>query len=176
MKKINSWAVGTPAGVVLLGIISCFIYDYIKNKPLLSSITGFYNSVSGFFIGFVHIDIRLWIALTAIAAYAILKKIIKNLLASPPLPDFIAYKKDVFHFWIWRWDYEFVNGSWMAKDLTPYCPECDVELSLGQNIYRTWATCPKKKNSFEQSNNQYESADDVEKLIRAKINKMEYPK
>tara|TARA_R110002050_G_C8944347_1_gene512838 strand:+ start:69 stop:599 length:531 start_codon:yes stop_codon:yes gene_type:complete len=169
-------------GVLIIGIIgsiiASFIYDSIKDQPLLSTLETALLFLKNFIVLILSIKVSLWkilgiavLLISAIKGYHFFQS-----RKTPKPPDYTSYVEDQFHSWVWKWDwkYDFQTESWVVTNLVPYCDDCLVRLIDRSNYLRANAECPNCKNRYSSAYDNYEYNDSILNLIYGKIENNEY--
>lgn len=133
----------------VITILSSGIYDFIKAKPILSSLKflalWLWNQIFEFEIKIWHL---LLILIFIVAISIILKRVSKN---DNPKSNikFTDYIRDKIHEteWSWTWEHNFLENKWEVHNIIPICKKCGTrmqyETSYGANLT---AKCPRCDN------------------------------
>ncbi|WP_338840576.1 hypothetical protein [Flavobacterium ginsenosidimutans] len=141
----NDYKVGIFGGVI--AVISSGVYDYIKEKPLLSSIK---SLLIWIWEQIFQFEIKIWqiliIAIILIIIYSFSKTKKKEEATTISFRDYI---RDTIHgtTWIWSWEYDMFENKWQVRNITPICDNCGTmmkyEFSYG---VESTAKCPRCDN------------------------------
>ncbi len=174
---MNKFFTKTILGIIIIGVISSFIYDLFKQLPILSTIGWFLNVVYDAAITTLNYPIRIWVILLLIfglyGIYYGFKKSVKKI-----EPEWLQYKKDIFKTWIWKWEYKLDNnsGRYHIQNLAPYCPDDEVQLLSNGLSWNREFYCPKCNKTYpEKWKDSFEKEQDIFALIRSKIEKNNFP-
>lgn len=173
MKNTIKWIMG-GIGTIAVTVISDRISDSTKDIPVLNTIVNFFKSIYEALFKVFNIEVRIWVLLVIIIGLVIFFLVISRFSADPPKPPYYTYNEDIFHDWLWKWDWIYSEDKWQVSGLTPYCANCDVELAVDTNFLRASAKCPNCKRYFDDNRNLMEYGSDVLKLIEAKVKKGNY--
>jgi hypothetical protein len=181
MKRSTNWLIAF-AGAMVMAWLGNFFYDQTKSIPVLNYITSALNWLYDTGFAVLTYKIQIWVVLISIATVIGLLALYAKLLrpkapVEPSKPEFTKYKKDVFKNWTWRWDWKYnVANGWVITNLTPFCPNDDVQL-LGSNSFfdSSWY-CPKCDKQYNRFSDPVEYHGDTEVLILDKVNKKTYLK
>lgn len=130
-----------------MAVISSAVYDYIKDKPILSSIKFFFIWIWEHIFEF---ELRIWqilIILIILLFIYSFTKTDKNENTAPK--NFRDYNRDSIHgtTWIWSWEYDMFENKWQVRNITPICDNCGTmmkyEFSYG---VESTAKCPRCDN------------------------------
>lgn len=171
------WATG-----LLLPVIAAGTYDFIKDKPVTSTLFKVFNWCITIIKLFFNHEIKVW----HIIAFFVLLFVILYLLSLrktkyPEVilkPDWINYKRDILKQWLWTWDYEKnpFTHKYEIVNLTPICQKCDIRM-LGDDYYNGYYRCPKCNYSLQSSHYyKWEAKEDITALIIDKIEKEDFKK
>ncbi|MDT0293971.1 hypothetical protein ACFQ3R_11320 [Mesonia ostreae] len=169
-KKWFNGAIGT----IILSLIAAIIYDYIKEQPILSTITTISNNIWRFIKNLFSVEIQLWLIISLLLLYKIIKwfyiKVQKSKI--PELPENLKnYKADDFKNWKWKWDWKWDSNKakWKIINLWPFCKKCDIELLDKSNFIQSAMKCPKCEQYFQES--KIDDSKGVESMIYDNIQK-----
>lgn len=175
MSKIskNNWFKGSA---IIFGIISSFIYDLIKEKPILSTLSSIFETIANFLSKILQTELKVWWILVLLIAYKLMQLIIKEYHNSiiPDLPSNIKdYKKDTFTNWIWKWEWKWRPNEkkWIIENLRAYCKNCDIKLLDKSSLFDTTMQCPKCQKKFESSHGKTDDFEGVKTVIYDNIEK-----
>ena len=168
-----------PISVTVLGTGA---YDWIKDKPILTTLWSFLKWLYNAVVNILNIDIKLWFILLFILIFYIAKFIYKLIFDRPvveteSLPEWIKYKQGVLKYWLWSWDYERepFTGKIKITRLTPICQTCNTKMT-GDLLYGGYYRCPRCEKTYDSTyNRSWESAEDIKALIKDNIEKGDYP-
>lgn len=152
-------------GSIVLALIASFIYDGIKQLPLLSGLNAF---VSWFWSDVIRLKIELWLIVISFFVFYLINKL-NN--AKRNLPDFKNYKKDQFDGYTWIWEWSYISGKgWQTKDITPLCPNCQTTMRYWFGLLNNYqASCPR----CDYQIGRIKSMEDIDTLIIDNLRKRE---
>lgn len=160
---------------IIGGTVSSFVYDSINNKPFLSTL----NNASNFIVSQVfsntgfNINLKPWWVFTFLGII-ILIPVVFYLINKRTIPsELAAYTEDQFKNWYWRWDWAWnsVINQWEVKELTPLCPDCDVQLLNKSGPSASLAICPQCHRKFDAQLGEYDEAKEIEYIIHKRLRK-----
>lgn len=159
-------------GTAIFSFILTMIYDYLKSKPVFSTIMGILLNFCNGIISFLNFNIKVWwllIVISAIIAIIYLVIILKKEEALKP--DFYNYEEDKFRIlrWSWDWKFNYSKKMWFISDLTAHCPNCDTPLIEYKNIYEQGFECP--RCDYKTRDFQCEEPYKIERIILDNIEK-----
>ncbi|MEH6770046.1 hypothetical protein [Maribacter arcticus] len=174
ISKTN-WLKGT-SGTIILGLITSFIYDFVKEKPILSTISSIFKSIWNFIYQILDTELKIWWILLVVIVIKIFQKVSKEYSKSkkPSLPDNLKnYVKDDFTNWNWKWEWNWDGdkNKWVIKSLWPYCKKCDIKLLIKSSVYDSAMECPKCKTRFESIHRETDDYDGVKAVIYDNVEK-----
>lgn len=170
------------------GLIVSFIYDLIKDLPLLSSLVNLSKYV-WFGLGWivtslielVNYSVRIWVVIFVVILVYIANVIIRNATKTkmPPKPDYFNYNEQLFRNWRWRWEWIWINSEkkWVPGNFSRFCPTCDTELldtTAFMPSYNT-ARCARCNRNYSSYNNEYDYGEEVKAIVEDNIRKGDYP-
>jgi len=147
MKRIVKW-LKSPAGIsvgsTVLAFILTVIYDFLKNKPVLTTILIILKAIVKFFSSILNFQLKIWWVLLGIAFVIFILYIIYKVLeikySTTNLPPFMNYTEDIILHWSWKWVWEKqYDGKYDIEYLRPICPRCNTPLICNYFSYR----CPR---------------------------------
>lgn len=146
----------------LFGIILTAIYDWVKDKPIFSTV---WNFLKWIWFKILEFEIRLWQLILIVFVIYIIRKIIKTKSNNIENPKFLSYTTDNIHFfnWKWSWGLNPRNDQWNITDIKPICPKCQTMMHYEYSTmyYKYIADCPRCKFT----NNQIAEIKDIEAII-----------
>lgn len=139
-KKLKNFLYGGVSSLLF-----SFIYDWVKDKPLLSTAVTCLKWLWKTLINFLALELKVWWLLSIIIIMRIVYLIYKNTNKEAPKPEYINYTSERFKNWIWRWDwyYDAYQKNWLVTNMAAYCPNDDVQLLNKSDMLRQRAVCPK---------------------------------
>jgi len=161
-------------GTILLGLATSFIYDWIKEKPILTTVSSIFTSIWKFLIQILRAELKVWWVVLALTLYLVGKKIMSDYRRSitPELPEkYKSYVRESFTNWNWKWVWKWDGNrkEWDIKNLWPYCKKCDIELlNKSDLLYHVWQ-CPRCCKSYEYNNRETDDYDSVKAVIKNNI-------
>lgn len=141
----NDYKVGIFGGVI--AVISSAVYDYIKEKPILSSVISFFIWIWEQIFEF---EISVWQILIILIIFVVIYSFIKTDKTEKTTPiNFTYYNRDTIHgtIWTWDWQHNTFENKWQVQNITPICDNCGTrmkyEFSYG---FDSSAKCPRCNN------------------------------
>lgn len=164
----TNWLKGTT-GTVFLGLVTSFIYDWIKEKPLLSTVRSIFKSIWDFIYQLLITELKIWWILAVFILIKTFQVLYKNYIKSktPSLPENLEnYVSDSFKNWNWKWDWKWdgKKNRWRVESLWPYCKVCDIKLLDKSTLLNELVECPKCRERFT-NNRDFDDHDGVETVI-----------
>ncbi len=158
-------------GSITLSLICSFIYDGIKDLPILST----FIDISKFvWFNIFMLPIKLWIILLIGLFFFVLKRrthqIIKTNKNSPFFKGYTKENIDTIE-WTWKWDYDHQRQSNHVSDLKPICNVCSTKMYENPHFQMTW-NCPRCKCSIKSTN----SLQEIELIILDNVEKQNIEK
>ncbi len=147
MKKkkwhTSPWAVSI--GTALFAPIPFIIYDAIKQKPILTTLSLIGKSLWKLLSGIMNFQIKAWWLLVAIALIFGTRHFLRNLFPAESIkPDFYDYREGRPKKWRWTWEWKFNQSKrlWIISHLTAHCPKCDSSMIDNSSRYGPSFSCP----------------------------------
>ena len=171
----TKWLKGT-AGTIILGLITSFVYDFIKEKPILSTIASIFKSIWDFLYQILDAELKIWWIILLVIGIKLFQKLSKEYYKSkiPSLPENLKnYVNDNFSNWLWKWEWNWHGDSkkWIITSLRPYCKKCDIELLNKSNVFDYAMECPKCRTRFESTRRETDDYDGVKAVIYDNVRK-----
>ena len=137
-------------GTALFTFILTAIYDYLKNKPFLTTIISVFNYIVNFIVTFLNFQIKIWMLILGIII--ILVVIVLIIRKEEIKPDFANYVEDRFFRWKWTWKWILTGRGWEISELTAHCPKCDTMLIQHSTYYSAITfECPRCNTFIQES-------------------------
>jgi len=166
MRNKFAKSLAAIGSTIVLGIIANFIYDSVKQIPVLGAVTHFFKLLYELGVRVLDWEIKLWVILLIVASVFMLRMLVRSANADTK-PAFTKYKKDKFRVWIWKWNWRSGENGWRIIDLRPFCPDCDVELVDKSYSGHISNICPKCQLNYRFD----EPEEEISRLIAAKVEK-----
>lgn len=174
----QDWAKGAILGAILcttLPILISIGNDYLKKKPVFSTILLIVKGIWNFIISALNFNIKVWWLIFGILVIIVIiylftvfrQKVI------PPIPvDYDNYREDILTInrwkWTWDWKWDKSENDWVISGLTPHCPICDTPLKDVTSIhFGLRFDCPRCK--FSAIDSQCDEPNNVEMVIHDNI-------
>ena len=129
----------------VIAIISSGVYDYIKEKPILSSIKSFFIWI---WENIFEFELKIWQVLIILLVFSIIYALMKAKRTEPTV-KFTDYKRDTIHGtkWTWSWQHNFLESKWEVRNITPLCDNCNTRMKF-ESSYGVGQTakCPRCNN------------------------------
>ena len=159
MKK---W-IKSPLTISILTTIVPMLYDYSKEKPILTTILKIVKEIKNFVYKLFNFDLKVWWIILVALVFLIILNVIKV------KPDFYSYREDVFKGWKWTWSWNKINGRWLISELDVHCPKCDTPMTINSGNYNDMIfNCPRCE--FRHDDKQI-TLDKIEMIIIDNIKK-----
>lgn len=129
----------------IITIISSGIYDFIKDKPVLSSINSIFIWIWTYLTEF---EIKIWQLILVLLISAIVYKLL-NTNKKETAKKFTDYRRDTIKGteWRWNWEHNFFENKWEPKNIIPICEKCNTRMNYESNHGNSLsAICPRCDN------------------------------
>ncbi|MEL7586498.1 MAG: hypothetical protein AAGU19_07260 [Prolixibacteraceae bacterium] len=153
-------------GSAIFSLLLTMIYDYSKEKPILSTIWLILKWIINLIWSILNFDLKVWWIILAFAFIILLLYIIDKFKNDEKFkPDFYNYREDRFKRWRWSWEWEWSNSkkSWIISNLKAHCPNCNTPMIDHSGSYGILFVCP--RCDFNASNEQCDEAHKIERII-----------
>lgn len=141
----NDYKIGIFGGII--AVISSGIYDYIKEKPILTSIKNLFMWIWEQIFEF---EIRIWQILIIIIILVIINSFSKtNNTEKTTTVNFTDYNRDTIHgtIWSWSWEHNIFENKWQVQNIIPICDKCGTRMKYEFNYgAELTAKCPRCDN------------------------------
>lgn len=149
MKKIITIS---SISTVLLGLVTSFIYDGIKDLPWLSSFKNFFYWLwNDIFCA----EFKVWqIIAFILVAFVVLLIFAKFKNGNIVEPKFKSYTQDrIAGFnWTWRWIWNNRQNAWNPDMISPLCKKCDTRMHYNYKAVGSFgayqAQCPRCDETY----------------------------
>ena len=160
-KKLARY--GALYGAVF-GVTGTAIYDWVKAKPVFSTIHHVLNSI---WEGIFEYKIPIWQITIIVIIIFSFKKLTK--IEKVKLPKFLDYTEDIFDgtSWEWSWKWDSFEEIYLINNLVPLCKECKTPLELYYNSYENIGECPRCDNKIKVK----KSTEKIKRIISDNLNK-----
>jgi len=178
MKALNTYIKPTFANFILpiiVTVIGTLAYDFIKDVPLLSSLSSSLFWIRTIIVSFFTYSIPIYVILIIIASSLIILKVYNRLTKDIDVgaPSFLRYTSDNLKNWKWSWEYGLYSDKYRIKNLRPHCLACDYVLKYDKDTWGTCrAECPNCKKLY--LNHFVEDIDDITMMIEHRITTNQY--
>ena len=176
MKKNNEYKIAIFSA--LISIIFTAIYDFIKEKPFLST---FWNIIKWIWNNIFEFQIRIWQILLLSILLLIIRKIIisfqriKKGTIKQNESDWLNYTEEIIDGlkWRWKWIKNPLTHKWNIDDLTIACSKCGTSMHLDESyVYGKTAECPRCENHIKN----YKDIIKIESIIIDNVKRDMYKK
>ncbi|MBO9682274.1 MAG: hypothetical protein J7502_06340 [Flavisolibacter sp.] len=172
MKKVYNILTSTLIGIILLSVFSNWVYDKVKDIPVLSWIAKVFVWIRAG----LNYEVRIWIVLLVLFLLISILGFI-GISKSNSSPTFLNWKSGVLEKWKWSWEWTMKSGGWDVTRLTAHCPTDDTHMIPQKSIYGDQYYCPRCKTNYEVAiGKHFESKEDIHALILDEARRMSQPK
>lgn len=174
MKK-NSWIKSNwtiSIGTAIFSLLLTIIYDYSKQKPILTTIWNIIKWIGNIVWEILDFDLKVWWLLIAIIIIILILFFITKFQKEENFnPDFHNYKEDKLKKWKWSWNWEYSKQreAWVISDMKAHCPNCDTPLIDHSSTFGYCFSCP--RCNFEARDGQCDEPYKIERIILDNINR-----
>ena len=164
-SEIKIALIGAAAGVVFTAI-----YDWIKNKPLLSTLKNFLGWIWN---NIFQATFSVWQILIGIILIFTIRFFAKKINSNETVQTgWLEYTEDVFDNLKWKWRWRKSSfGYWNVYDISPTCNKCGTKMNIsGYSSFH--ANCPRCDNSIDN----LKSTDKIEAIILDNVERKLYRK
>ncbi len=164
-------------GVILplfVTVLGSTIYDAIKEKPLLSTLSSCLNWLWKGLVYIITLKIALYWFLALIVLLVVIIAVAGR--SKHVIDPKQQYTTDKFFNWQWEWSYD---GRYI-NNLTPLCPSCRTIMKYNNHEYGKSAECPRCNNIYVPQKRihtdvaQFEDDKRIEMLIIDNLRKGNY--
>lgn len=142
-SEIKITLLGAAAGVLFTAI-----YDWIKEKPILSS---FKSIIIWFWNNILEYNFTVWQIIIGMIILLIIKTILKKNITVNEKADWLEYTQDIFSGIKWKWEWR-NNGYnlYSIKNLQPVCNSCGTGMTVYEDWHENTANCPRCDNHLSK--------------------------
>lgn len=154
-------------GTIVLGLITSFIYDGIKQFPFLSTV---WNILKWIWTTIFEFELRVWQIILGVLVLLIIAEIVdRRKKQSTTPPKFHSYKTDKFHLinWKWDWAFDYTSKKWYASNIKPICPKCNTTMHYDYSFGNFQGRCPRCENLIKNM----KDVKDIEAIIIDNVDK-----
>lgn len=143
-----------------IGIVFTAIYDFIKDKPILSS---FFSICQWIWTNIFEFKIKIWLLLLFLTTIYLIKRFYNYKTKTPNKADWLNYEEDTIDGikWKWIWYKNPMSGNWTISDLKIVCNKCETSMDMNESYPYDYAECPRCDNRKER----YRSLQKIEAII-----------
>lgn len=153
-------------GTAIFSLLLTMIYDYSKEKPILTTIWALLKWFGKFLKSVLDFDVKIWWILVTVGLFSLLVIIIGKFKAEEVTkPDFYNYRTGKFKRWIWTWTWklDLRRNAWIIEDLQANCPNCETPMINHSTRYDLHFDCP--RCDFKASDNECDEPHKIERII-----------
>lgn len=164
-------------GTAIFSLLLTIGYDYLKEKPILSTIWSILKWIGNAIWKILNFNIKIWWIVIFIGLFILIIVIIDNIKNEGTLtPDFCNYKEDTLKKWSWTWSWKFDNKKkvWTITDMKAHCPKCATPMIEYSDRYQLIFDCPRCE--FRASDEQCDEPHKIERIILDNIDRKEAEK
>jgi hypothetical protein len=142
----------------IISITLTAIYDFIKDKPILSTLLQFLKWIWNNIFEF---SFSVWQILAVLLVIYLVNKIRPK--KKRESPKFLSYVSDEFDnkTWKWNWKWNPSTQKYNVINLIPLCNKCGTATILNSEYIDKYATCPRCDNFM----NKLKAPDNIEAII-----------
>lgn len=171
-------------GSLVLTPVGTGIYDWLKQRPILTTITtwlaAFWNGLT--YVWNIQLALGYFVVGGLILVFGLIWLVRISIKATLAEPDFTSYKVDKFKDWCWSWSwwYNPTRKKWEVVDMEPYCEACQMQMLTRFDGRHTYY-CPQCERAYDNYDynstfgKKWEEKNDIAHLILNKIAKKTYP-
>ena len=171
----SAWTISI--GTAIFSLLLTMVYDYLKEKPVLTTIWIIAKYFVNLFCIILDFNIKVWWIIVAVILFVVIVFLIGKLKKEHTLkPDFYNYREGKFKKWRWTWGWKFdiSKNVWLISDLIAHCPNCDTPMINNSSRYELSFDCP--RCDFEAIDYQCDEPHKIERIIIDNINRKEIDK
>jgi hypothetical protein len=163
----SSWSISI--GTAIFSLLLTIAYDYLRDKPLLTTIWTILMWISNLIKSILSLDIKFWWIIVIIIILVIVILIIsffnKSSNRDSIKPDFYNYRDEKFKkwSWTWSWDWDSYRKAWHISDLKARCPKCDTPMIDNSSLHTLCFDCPRCE--YVARDNECEEPYKIEQII-----------
>jgi len=158
------------------GVIATGIYDFIKEKPILSTLWSglkwIWNTIfeAQFTVWQFLLFIIILLALLLFILWLTTKGV--NSSSNAGTANWLAYEEDTIDGTTWKWNWEKgLSGKYEAKHLRPLCHNCGTSMQFYEGSWDTYYECPRCDERLKRVKSKYK----VESIILDNVHRGKLP-
>jgi len=174
-RRKSPWTISI--GTAIFSLLLTMGYDYLKEKPILTTIWTIFKWIGNFVWSVLDFDVKFWWIIVVIGLFILIIKIIYKFKTEEAFkPDFYNYRTDKFKRWTWTWDWKFdaIRKAWIIEDLQASCPKCETPMINNSNRYGLDFDCP--RCDFNASDSQCDEPHKIKRIILDNIDRIKAEK
>lgn len=166
----SAWTISI--GTAIFSLFLTMVYDYSKEKPILSTVWSFLKWIANLIWSVLNFDLKVWWIVVAVFVFILTLVIIDKFKRKETFkPDFYNYREDKFKNWRWSWDWNWNRNknAWIISEMKAHCPHCDTPLIDHSNSYILSFDCPRCE--FNAIDRQCDEQYKIERIILDNIDR-----
>ena len=159
-------------GTAIFSFLLTIGYDYLKEKPILSTIWSIFKWIGNMVWKVLNFDLKIWWLIIIFGLFILTIVIIDKFKNEETLkPDFCSYKEDTLKKWRWTWSWKLDNrkNAWIITDMKAHCPKCATPMIEYSNRYQLSFDCPRCE--FRASDAECDEPYKIERIILDNIDR-----
>lgn len=161
----SAWTISI--GTAIFSLLLTIGYDYLKAKPVLTTIWAIIKYIANLFWTILNFDLKVWWIIVTVLLFILGVVLIDKFYKKEDIskPDFYSYREGRFKKWRWTWGWNWNIGknAWIITDMKAHCPKCDTSMIDYSNRYELRFDCP--RCDFKASNYECDEPHKIERII-----------
>jgi hypothetical protein len=160
----DPWTVSIATAI--FSLLLTIGYDYLKAKPVLSTIWNIVKWVGSFIWTILDFDLKVWGLFVGVFFLSLILFFFSKFQKGDTYkPYFYSYREGHFKKWKWTWSWAWNSGknAWIISNLKAHCPKCDTPLIQHSSMFELTFDCP--RCDFRAYNDQCDEPHKIERII-----------
>jgi hypothetical protein len=140
----SPWAISI--GTAIFSLILTIGYDFLKQKPILTSIRAILKWIVNLVWTVLNFDFKIWWIVIIVSLFFLIVVIIGKFKQEETFkPDFYSYREDKLKKWKWTWGWKFDDAKnvWIISEMKAHCPKCKTPMIEHSSRYDLRFDCPR---------------------------------
>ena len=175
MAESSKWHSKWWATGILLPVIASAIWDYAKEKPLLTTLMSWASLMYNILLVVLTFEVKVWQILVCIIGILCVLLLNAKLKSNTNKYKFLSYQSDTLKQWKWTWHIkmDYNRNLYDIRELYPNCSDCDMAMIDYSSYNAEGYICPKCEQKYINGRGYFEDKTFITAMISDKIKKIQ---